>query len=113
MRATCHGFSAFCGKAGALIATIAFGYLETKEIFLVCAAVSALSVFFSAIFLPDVTQLNMVDNERYLEFILLGQEDLYQGEVRNPKYCSLFERWTGFCKNYDNKWFEKTREQIL
>ena len=36
LRGTLHGLSAFTGKAGALIATIVFGYCSTETIFLIC-----------------------------------------------------------------------------
>ena len=38
LRSTCHGISAFAGKTGALLATIAFGFLDTKKIFAVTAS---------------------------------------------------------------------------
>lgn len=36
LRATCHGISAFLGKAGALLATIVFSHMDSPQIFFVC-----------------------------------------------------------------------------
>lgn len=64
---------------GALLATIAFNYLDTQGIFYVCAAVSFVSIFVTILFLPNVGQMDMIENDRYLEMILTGR-------VRVP-YC--------------------------
>jgi hypothetical protein len=42
LRATCHGLSAFMGKAGALIATIVYNNKGTKEIFFICGGAALL-----------------------------------------------------------------------
>eukprot|EP00122_Pirum_gemmata_P019700 Pgem_evm1s18435 len=88
LRSVCHGISAFFGKAGALLATIIFGYLNTQEIFIICAVVSALSVVFTFFFLPDVTGLDLIENDRYLESLCLKpREKDCLGRVVNPKAC--------------------------
>eukprot|EP01134_Creolimax_fragrantissima_P004262 CFRG4262T1 len=113
LRATCHGLSSFCGMAGALGATIAFGYLDTNMIFMVCALVSAISVVFTYFLLPNVTEMHLIENDRYLEMILTDKEAEYKGEVRNPKFCSHFERWNGFCDSYHPHWLNDYRNKLM
>eukprot|EP01134_Creolimax_fragrantissima_P006604 CFRG6604T1 len=113
LRATCHGMSSFAGKSGALMATIAFQNVDTKTIFLVGAVVCGIGALLSIVFLPNVASMNMIENDRYLEMILQGNVLEYQGEVMNPKYCSYYERWSGFCERYNPQWLETKREVKL
>ncbi|KNC80244.1 hypothetical protein SARC_07397 [Sphaeroforma arctica JP610] len=112
LRATCHGLSSMCGMTGALTATIVFGYLDTDIIFAVCSVVSFISLFFTYIFMPNVTEMHLVENDRYLEMILTGRADEYHGEVRNPKFCSNFERWTGFCETYNPNFLTEFQSKL-
>jgi hypothetical protein len=41
------------------------------------------------------------------------QEDEYHGEVKNPAYCSWYERLVGFTKGYDPEWLASHREMLL
>eukprot|EP00121_Abeoforma_whisleri_P017070 Awhi_evm1s15648 len=107
IRSTCHGISAFCGKSGALFATILFGFFSVNQIFLACAAVAGIGFIFTFIFLPNTANFNLIENDRYFEAILHNEEAEYQGECRNPKYCSNFEIWRGHCKNYDPDYYER------
>eukprot|EP01127_Copromyxa_protea_P013098 TRINITY_DN3486_c0_g1_i3.p1 TRINITY_DN3486_c0_g1~~TRINITY_DN3486_c0_g1_i3.p1 ORF type:complete len:437 (-),score=50.34 TRINITY_DN3486_c0_g1_i3:138-1448(-) len=90
-RATCHGLSAFLGKTGALVATIAFEHLTVKTIFIVCAAVCFSVVVVTFFFLPDVTDMDVCENDRFLEAILRGEA--YSGELNNPLFLSPYEKY--------------------
>lgn len=41
------------------------------------------------------------------------QEAEYQGEVKNPAYCSWYERLTGFTKDYDPNWLANHRDVLM
>eukprot|EP00121_Abeoforma_whisleri_P014439 Awhi_evm1s13315 len=107
IRSSCHGISAFFGKAGALFATILFGYFTVQNIFLTCAVVAGIGFVFTFIFLPNAANFNLIENDRYLEAILRNEETEYHGECRNPKYCSNFEIWRGWCKDYDPNFYDR------
>jgi hypothetical protein len=70
---TLHESISIISTAGALIATIAFNYLDTQGIFYVCAAVSAASIPVTLLFLCDLGQMDLIENDRYLEMILTGR----------------------------------------
>lgn len=97
-RATCHGLCAFSGKAGALLATVLFGYLTTREIFAICAVVSVIALVPSLIFLPNLAGLELREIEKQFRRFL--QQRVYNGEAVNPKFCSRWERWRGYCTHY-------------
>lgn len=109
VRTFMHGISATLGKLGALIATILFTYggpggtaMSTPSVFLVCAACGAIGLVITALFIPDVTTMNLTATDERFRYIIspeLSEHD-YHGEAVNPKYLSLYERLTGVGRNY-------------
>eukprot|EP01023_Acetabularia_acetabulum_P063549 TRINITY_DN7996_c0_g2_i4.p1 TRINITY_DN7996_c0_g2~~TRINITY_DN7996_c0_g2_i4.p1 ORF type:complete len:591 (-),score=101.15 TRINITY_DN7996_c0_g2_i4:854-2626(-) len=93
MRTATHGFSAFCGKMGALMATIAFGYASSaKAIFLICAVCGLVGALFTLLFVPNVSHLDLAEADLRWQLILAGNHDRYGGEAIRKDNLSLFER---------------------
>lgn len=116
IRSTCHGMSAFSGKAGALVSTAAFKTKTTSDIrtvFWVNAALSIFGAVFTWIFLPDATNLSLYEYDLQWELLTKGRLDEYGGEGINPKHLSPFERWTGRGKNYQPGWLVRFRNEEL
>lgn len=68
LRATCHGFSAAMGKVGAIVGSSMFvplmESLGTGPVFLICAAICAISLPITWIFVQDRTgDLSLLDDE--------------------------------------------------
>lgn len=124
LRATCHGISAFCGKAGALLAvskqvnptffalnetdgllkTILFSHLNTPQIFYICSGVSFLGLAFTIFFSVDLTHVSLAEHDAQLELFLEDRLDEYKGKLNDAKHLSLFERLTGRHGVYDRDW---------
>ena len=107
LRATCHGISAFMGKAGALSATIGFGYLTTPQIFFICGGTSLAGALFTLLFSVDLTHVSLAEHDAQLEMLLEGRVDDYKGKLNAPKHLSLYERLTGRHGEYDEDWAYK------
>jgi hypothetical protein len=101
IRATAHGFSAACGKLGALTAAILFNYITTQQIFHVVPWFGLAGVFLTLFFLPDTTGLDLKEQERRWSYIRAGREHDYHGVAVHPKHLSLWERFRGVSKNYN------------
>ena len=63
VRGTCHGLSAFSGKLGALLATIAFGVVDSQTIFGICGGVSAVGVILTYVFSCDMTGMPLAEHD--------------------------------------------------
>jgi len=107
LRSTCHGISAFAGKAGALMATVVFGFVETKTIFYITAATCLGGLVFTYLFSCDLTRVSLAEHDAQLELFLEGRPEKYKGQLNRPEHLSNFERWTGRHGEYDKHWARK------
>lgn len=101
IRATAHGFSAACGKLGALLAAVMYNYITTQQKFYVVPWFGLGGMLVTWLFLPDTTGLDLKEQERRWQFIRAGREHEYHGAAVHPKHLSLYERLTGVGKYYD------------
>lgn len=82
VRSTAHGFSAACGKCGAILASLLFSYLAdpkrigTQNVFWIFFAISVLGVIVTFVFLPETKNLDPDEEYRreVAERAGLGQE---------------------------------------
>ena len=101
VRATAHGFSAACGKLGALTAAVLYNYIDTQTKFYVVPWFGLAGVILTVGFLPDTTGLDLKEQERRWAFIREGRPLDYHGIAVHPKHLSLWERFRGVGKAYD------------
>lgn len=101
VRATAHGFSAACGKLGALTAAVLYNYIDTQTKFYVVPWFGLAGAFLSVVFMPDTTGLDLKEQERRWAYIRAGREHEYHGIAIHPKHLSLWERIRGVGKHYD------------
>ncbi|KAI0164648.1 major facilitator superfamily domain-containing protein [Xylariaceae sp. FL1272] len=100
VRATAHGFSAMIGKAGALLASVLYNYIDNQTKFYVVPWFGLVGMLMTMIWLPDTTGLDLKEQERRWQYILAGKADEYHGIAIHPRHLSLWERWMGVGKNY-------------
>lgn len=103
IRATAHGFSAAVGKAGALLASVLYNYIDTQTKFYVVPWFGLAGALLTWLFLPDTTGLDLKEQERRWAYIRAGKGDEYHGIAIHPSHLSLWERMRGVGKNYDAK----------
>jgi len=103
IRATAHGFSAACGKLGALLAAILYNYISVQMRFYVVPWFGLMGMAVTFLFLPDTTGLDLKEQERRWNYIRAGRSNEYHGIAVHPKHLSLWERWTGVGKYYNPK----------
>ena len=101
IRATAHGFSAACGKLGALTAAVLYSYIPTSEKFHVVPWFGLAGMLLTLLFLPDTTGLDLKEQERRWQYIRAGRESEYHGVAVHPKHLSFYERIRGVGKYYD------------
>ena len=101
IRATAHGFSAACGKLGALTAAVLYNYIDTQTKFYVVPWFGLAGMLLTLLFLPDTTGLDLKEQERRWQYIRAGRESDYHGVAVHPKHLSLYERFRGVGKHYD------------
>ena len=101
VRATAHGFSAACGKLGALTAAILYNYIDTQTKFYVVPWFGLAGVILTVGFLPDTTGLDLKEQERRWAFIRAGKGLEYHGVAVHPKHLSMWENFRGVGKAYD------------
>ncbi|PFH63313.1 hypothetical protein XA68_13770 [Ophiocordyceps unilateralis] len=101
VRATAHGFSACLGKAGALLASVLYNYIDTRTKFYVVPWFGLAGMLLTWLFLPDTTGLDLKEQERRWNYIRQGRADDYHGVAVNPAHLSLWERMRGISKTYD------------
>ncbi|BGP13522.1 hypothetical protein JCM10213_005364 [Rhodosporidiobolus nylandii] len=92
VRSTAHGFSAAAGKLGALLPTVCFHYLNSRDKFIFAVPFGALGVIVTAIWLPDTTGLDLREQERYWRCVRAGKPELYHGVAIHPRHLSWWER---------------------
>lgn len=101
IRATAHGFSAACGKLGALFASVLYSYITTQMKFYIVPWFGLLGMFLTYFFLPDTTGLDLKEQERRWKYIREGREQDYHGIAVHSKHLSLYERLRGAGKYYN------------
>ncbi|CAF9921385.1 MAG: hypothetical protein HETSPECPRED_004516 [Heterodermia speciosa] len=101
IRATAHGFSAACGKLGALTAAVLYNYIDTQTKFYVVPWFGLGGMLVTILFLPDTTGLDLKEQERRWQFLRAGRGDEYHGIAVHPQHLSLWERFRGVGKYYD------------
>ncbi|TPX08800.1 uncharacterized protein E0L32_009740 [Thyridium curvatum] len=101
VRASAHGFSACIGKAGALLASILYNYIDTQTRFYVVPWFGLAGMLLTLIFLPDTTGLDLKEQERRWQYIREGRAEEYHGIAVHPQHLSLWERLRGVGKSYD------------
>lgn len=101
VRATAHGFSACIGKAGALLASVLYNYIDTQTKFYVVPWFGLAGMLLTFLFLPDTTGLDLKEQERRWGYLTSGRAEEYHGIAVHPKHLSLWERMWGVGKSYD------------
>ncbi|KAK1597955.1 major facilitator superfamily domain-containing protein [Colletotrichum navitas] len=101
IRATAHGFSACIGKAGALLASVLYNYIDTQTKFYVVPWFGLAGMLLTWLFLPDTTGLDLKEQERRWTYIRNGKEAEYHGVAVHPTHLSVWERLRGVGKYYD------------
>ncbi|KAK7951522.1 major facilitator superfamily domain-containing protein [Apiospora aurea] len=100
IRASAHGFSACMGKAGALLASVLYNYIDDQTKFYVVPWFGLAGMLITFLWLPDTTGLDLKEQERRWKYILEGREKEYHGIAIHPQHLSLWERLMGVGKNY-------------
>ena len=75
IRATAHGISACVGKAGALLASVLYNYIDTQTKFYVVPWFGLAGMVFTLLFLPDTTGLDLKKQEHRWACIRDGTEE--------------------------------------
>jgi hypothetical protein len=102
IRATAHGISAAAGKAGALLASVLYNYIDTQTKFYVVPWFGLAGVVLTLAFLPDTTGLDLKEQERRWQFLREGREEDYHGAAVHPAHLSWYERFVlRKCRYYD------------
>ncbi|GAA5859566.1 hypothetical protein JCM5353_001507 [Sporobolomyces roseus] len=92
IRSTAHGFSAACGKLGALLPAVLYNYIDNQTKFWVVTWFGLGGMILSAVFLPDTTGLDLREQERYWRCVRSGHPELYHGIAIHPRHLSWYER---------------------
>ncbi|MCO5566073.1 hypothetical protein L7F22_019749 [Adiantum nelumboides] len=92
VRSTAHGLSAASGKAGALMVAVLYNYIDNRTKFFVVFPFGFAGALFTLIFVPDVTSLDLREQERYYQYVLEGRQNEYHGVAVHPRHLSLWER---------------------
>jgi hypothetical protein len=92
MRTLCHGVAAASGKVGALIAAIAFHYMDGADMFLLSGYASFAACVVTFWTIPDVTTLDLYELDRQWRLTLEGRRSEYVGDANKPEYLSHYER---------------------
>lgn len=101
VRASAHGFSACIGKAGALLASVLYNYIDTQTKFYVVPWFGLAGMILTFVFLPDTTGLDLKEQERRWSYLREGRDEEYHGIAVHPTHLSLWERMRGVGKHYD------------
>jgi MFS family permease len=104
VRARAHGLSAFCGKLGALVSTLTFGYVSIQTIFILSACAAGIGFVTTLVFLPDATGLDLREHDWEWELALRNRAQDYGGEASCRRHLSLCERWQGRGRRYNQQW---------
>nr|UJH94480.1 PTH1-2 [Starmerella bombicola] len=101
IRASAHGLAAASGKLGALLATILYNYIDDQTKFYFVPWFGLAGMVLTLVFMPDVTGLDLREQDRRWRFIMDGRESEYHGVAINPMHLSWWERFRGVGKNYN------------
>jgi len=101
VRASAHGLSACIGKAGALLASVLYNYIDDRTKFHVVPWFGLAGVLLTWLFLPDTTGLDLEEQERRWVYLRKGEGEKYHGVAVHPQHLSLWERMRGAGKSYD------------
>lgn len=101
IRATAHGFSAACGKSGALLAAVLYNYIPVPTRFLLVPWFGLAGAFITFVWLPDTTGLDLKEQDRRWAYIRAGRDREYHGVAVHPGHLSLWERLRGAGQSYD------------
>ena len=107
LRGTLHGLSAFLGKAGALMATIIFGTVDTPTIFLICGCVGLAGCVLTVVFSADMTHVSLAEHDAYLELFIENRSDEYKGKLNATQHLALIDRLIGWHGDFDPEWAMK------
>ncbi|KAI5475472.1 MFS phosphate transporter, partial [Pseudohyphozyma bogoriensis] len=91
IRGTAHGFSAACGKLGALAPTVLYNYVGNQTKFWVVPWFGLVAAAVTYVFLPDTTGLDLREQERYWACVRAGREQDYHGIAVHPRHLSWYE----------------------
>ena len=102
IRATAHGFSACCGKLGALFAAILYVYVtDSQKRFYIVPWFGLIGMLLTFFFLPDTTGLDLQEQERRWGYLRSGRGKEYHGIAVHPQHLSVWERICGESKTYN------------
>ncbi len=93
VRATAHGFSAACGKLGALLPAVLYNYIDDRTKFWVVCWFGLFGFFLSVVFIPDTTGLDLREQETYWSFVRQGRAEDYHGPAVHPRHLSMWETY--------------------
>ncbi|KAL1410305.1 hypothetical protein Q8F55_004311 [Vanrija albida] len=93
VRATAHGLSAASGKIGALIPAVIYNYIDDHTKFWVVCWFGFAGWIVTLLFTPDVTGLDLREQDRYWAFVREGRAGDYHGIAVHPRHLSWFERF--------------------
>ncbi|OAA64336.1 major facilitator superfamily transporter phosphate [Niveomyces insectorum RCEF 264] len=113
VRATAHGFSACIGKAGALLASVLYNYIDTQTKFYVVPWFGLAGMLLTLVFLPDTTGLDLKEQERRWNYVKNGRDSEYHGIAVHPTHLSLWERMRGVGKYYNPDLDQKAKIRDL
>ena len=92
VRATAHGFSAACGKLGALVPAIVYNYVSNITKFWIVTWFGLAGFLLTVLFVADTTGLDLREQERYWTMVRQGCEQEYHGIAIHPRHLSMYER---------------------
>lgn len=92
VRSTAHGVSAAAGKCGALLAAVLYNYIDDRTKFYFVFPFGFAGALLTLVFVPDVTSLDLREQERYYQYVQEGREAEYHGVAVHPRHLSLYER---------------------
>jgi MFS family permease len=92
IRATAHGFSAACGKLGALAPAVLYNYVPNQTKFYVVTWFGLVGFLLTELFVADTTGLDLREQERYWLLVRQGREHEYHGIAIHPRHLSFYER---------------------
>ena len=91
VRATAHGFSAACGKLGALVPAVLYSYIGNQTKFWVGCWFGLIGLILTILFVPDTTGLDLHEQERYWLCVREGRPEDYHGIAIHPRHLSFYE----------------------
>jgi hypothetical protein len=93
VRATAHGFSAACGKLGALMPAVIYNYVSNGTKFWIVSWFGLIGFLLTVVFVADTTGLDLREQERYWACIREGRPHDYHGIAIHPRHLSTWETY--------------------